>query len=47
MKTFLCELERDGKIHKAIVKADTEQEAVNDLSLNWRVVNIKEHKISL
>jgi hypothetical protein len=47
MKTFLCDLERDGKVCKAIVRANGVEEAVRNLSLNWRVVSIKEHRIPL
>jgi hypothetical protein len=46
-KTFLCDLERDGKVCKAIVRANDVEEAVRNLSLNWRVISIKEHQISL
>ena len=44
MKTFLCELERDGKVSKAIVRANDVEEATNNLSLNWQVISIKEHQ---
>ena len=42
MKSFICELEKNNKIHKAIVKAETQEQAINDLSLNWTVLSIKE-----
>jgi len=41
MKSFICELEKNGKVHKALVKAESEEQAINDLSSNWRVVSIK------
>jgi hypothetical protein len=42
MKTFICQIEKDNKVHNAIVKAETKEQAVKDLSINWKVIKISE-----
>jgi hypothetical protein len=42
MKTFSCKIEKDNKVHNAIVKAETKEQAVKDLSNNWKVIEIGE-----
>ena len=42
MKTFICEIEKDNQVHNAIVKADTKEQEVKDLSNNWKVIEINE-----
>jgi hypothetical protein len=42
MKTFSCKIEKDNKVHNAIVKAETKEQAVKDLSINWKVIEIRE-----
>jgi len=42
MKTFICEIEKDNQVHNAIVKAETKEQAVKDLSINWKVIEINE-----
>lgn len=45
MKTFICKIEKDNQVHNAIVKADTKEQAVKDLSNIWKVIEINEDGI--
>jgi hypothetical protein len=47
VKIFLCELERDGRVLRMVVRENTIEEAIARLSISWIIISIKEYTLPL